>query len=121
MDHGQIQGNDQEQPLELILARNLVSIVSLAAILIDVEGRIVFYNDAAGGIVGSPQGAPVASDELPRRCDVRRLLLVHHDPWHDDTCLEALGREASDRWAQLGGEDPVELGREGDVLDLAAP
>ena len=55
------------------------------------------------------------------RCDVRRLLLVHHDPWHDDTCLEALGREASDRWAQLGGEGPVELGREGDVLDLAAP
>ena len=35
--------NDKEQPLELILARNLVSIVSLAALLIDPEGRIVFY------------------------------------------------------------------------------
>ena len=44
----------QEQPLELILARNLVSIVSLAALLVDVEGRIVFYNDAAAEIVGSP-------------------------------------------------------------------
>ena len=31
-----------EQPLELILARNLVSIVSLAAFLVDVEGHIVF-------------------------------------------------------------------------------
>ena len=92
MEHGENQGNDQEQPLERILARNLVSIVSLAAILIDVEGRIVFYNDAAGEIVGSPfeeigamtreewntrfgpvdeQGAPVASDELPLAVAVR--------------------------------------------------
>ena len=36
-----------QQPLELILARNLVSIISLAAFLVDVEGDIVFYNDAA--------------------------------------------------------------------------
>jgi hypothetical protein len=39
--------NDEGQPLELILARNLVSIISLAAVLVDAEGRIVFYNDAA--------------------------------------------------------------------------
>jgi PAS domain-containing protein len=45
---------DQDQPLELILARNLVSIVSLAAVLVDVAGRIVFYNDAAADILGSP-------------------------------------------------------------------
>lgn len=36
------------------MARNLVSIVSLAALLVDVEGRIVFYNDAAAEVVGSP-------------------------------------------------------------------
>jgi PAS domain-containing protein len=36
------------------LARNLVSIVSLAALLVDVEGRIVLYNEAAAGIIGSP-------------------------------------------------------------------
>jgi PAS domain-containing protein len=83
---------DQEQPLELILARNLVSIVSLAALLVDVEGQIVFYNDAAAEIVGSPfeeigtmtreewnarygpfdeHGAPLASDELPLTVAVR--------------------------------------------------
>jgi phosphoribosyl 1,2-cyclic phosphodiesterase len=54
-----------------------------------------------------------------RRCDARRLLLVHHDPGHDDAFLEDLGHEASDRWAQLGGEGPVALGREGDVIDQA--
>jgi PAS domain-containing protein len=46
-------GNDREQPLELILARNLVSIVSLAAFLVDVDGRIAFYNDAAADVIGS--------------------------------------------------------------------
>jgi PAS domain-containing protein len=50
----QSREEDQEHPLELILARNLVSIVSLAALLVDVDGRIVFYNDAAAEIVGSP-------------------------------------------------------------------
>jgi PAS domain-containing protein len=46
-------GNDREQPLELILARNLVSIVSLAAFLVDVDGHIAFYNDAAADVIGS--------------------------------------------------------------------
>ena len=55
-----------------------------------------------------------------RRCDALRLLLFHHDPWHDDAFLEGLGREASDRWVQLGGQGPVALGRECDALDLAA-
>ena len=41
-----------EQPLELILARNLVSLISLAAVLIDVEGAIVFFNDAAAQFFG---------------------------------------------------------------------
>ena len=54
MDTPEREANHREQPLELILARNLVSIVSLAALLIDVEGRIVFYNEAAAEIVGSP-------------------------------------------------------------------
>jgi PAS domain-containing protein len=43
----------EEQPLELILARNLVSIISLAAFLIDVEGAIVYYNDAAEELIGT--------------------------------------------------------------------
>jgi PAS domain-containing protein len=75
-----------EQPLELILARNLVSIVSLAAFLVDVDGHIVFYNDAVAELIGSSfeetgtlnreqwnarfgpfdeHGAPLPSDELP--------------------------------------------------------
>jgi PAS domain-containing protein len=81
-----------DQPLELILARNLISIISLAAILVDSEGRIVFYNDPAGELVGSPfeeigtmsqdewnarygpldeHGEPLPAEELPLRIAVR--------------------------------------------------
>jgi hypothetical protein len=51
-----------EQPLELILARNLVSLISLAAVLIDVEGAIVFFNDAAAQFFGGlfEETGPVA-------------------------------------------------------------
>jgi PAS domain-containing protein len=86
------QLEDQVHPLELILARNLVSIVSLPALLVDVEGRIVFYNDAAAEIVGSPfeeigtmtrekwntrygpfdeDGVPLATDQLPLTIAIR--------------------------------------------------
>ena len=40
------------QPLELILARNLISGITLAAFLVDPDGVLVFFNDAAGDLVG---------------------------------------------------------------------
>jgi PAS domain-containing protein len=85
-------GAPAEQPLELILARNLVSIISLAAVLVDVDGRIVFFNDAAAELSGArfeetgslapedwnpeygpfdDQGSPVPLDELPLSIAVR--------------------------------------------------
>jgi PAS domain-containing protein len=81
-----------EQPLELILARNLISIVSIAALLVDADGRIVFFNDAAAEIIGAPfeeigvleqedwsarygpfgtHGKPLLPDELPLTTAVR--------------------------------------------------
>ena len=40
------------QPLELILARNLIADIKLAAFLVDPEGELVFFNDAAGELIG---------------------------------------------------------------------
>lgn len=40
------------QPLELILARNLISGIGLAAFLVDPDGVLVFFNDAAGDLIG---------------------------------------------------------------------
>ncbi len=49
-EHGEVMA----QPLELILARNLISIISIAALLVDSDGRIVFFNEAAAEIIGAP-------------------------------------------------------------------
>ena len=49
-----------------------------------------------------------------QRCEARRMVLVHHDPSHDDGFLDTLEREATARCARAA------LGREGDVFDLAA-
>jgi PAS domain-containing protein len=52
------------QPLELILARNLVSLITLAAVLIDVDGAIIYFNDAAaeffGGLFEETGAVPLA-------------------------------------------------------------
>jgi PAS domain-containing protein len=76
----------EQQPLELILARNLVSLISVAAFLVNIDGHVVFYNDAAAAIIGTPfeesgtltreqwnaqlapsdeHGVPLSSDQLP--------------------------------------------------------
>jgi PAS domain-containing protein len=40
------------QPLELIMARNLVSAVQLAAFIVNPDGVVVFFNDSAGQMIG---------------------------------------------------------------------
>src|SRR5258707_13936361 len=81
-----------EQPLELTLARNLISIVSIASPLVDSDGRIVFFNEAAAEIIGAPfeeigvleqdqwtarygpfgeDGRPLLPDELPLTTAIR--------------------------------------------------
>jgi PAS domain-containing protein len=41
-----------QKPLELILARNLMSALSTPAFLVDEGGLLVFYNEAAGELLG---------------------------------------------------------------------
>ena len=41
-----------QRPLELILARNLLSTLSTAASLVNQPGDIVFYNEAAAALLG---------------------------------------------------------------------
>ena len=40
------------QPLDLILARNLMSVLETPAFMVDTEGVLIFYNDAAGALLG---------------------------------------------------------------------
>jgi PAS domain-containing protein len=43
-----------QKPLELILARNLLTSLSTPAFLVDADGVLLFYNEAAGALLGIP-------------------------------------------------------------------
>jgi PAS domain-containing protein len=89
-----------QKPLELILARNLMSALSTPAFLVDEGGILVFYNEAAGlllgktweelGAVGADEwgalfgpfdesGQPIPYDELPLVVAVRNDRPAHAD------------------------------------------
>ena len=74
-----------QKPLELILARNLLTSISTPSFLVDGEGTMIFYNEAAAALLGrsfeeagqmaahewittfgplSGDGAPVDLDEI---------------------------------------------------------
>mgnify|MGYP000583693349 CR=1 FL=1 len=49
------QGKEMEasqRPLELILARNLLTAISTPAFLVDDDAQLLFYNEAAGALLG---------------------------------------------------------------------
>jgi PAS domain-containing protein len=46
--------NLAHRPLELILARNLLTNISIPAFLADNRGGVVFYNEAAESLLGMP-------------------------------------------------------------------
>ena len=87
-----------QRPLELILARNLMSALSTPAFLVDEGGLLVFYNEAAGMLLGrrfeelgtvgpeewgsmfgpfDDDGEPIPYDELPLVAAVRNGRPAH--------------------------------------------
>lgn len=61
--------NAAVRALELILARNFLASLSTAAFLVDRPGRIVFYNEAAGELLGRPfeLAGEMGAEEWTRR------------------------------------------------------
>jgi PAS domain-containing protein len=112
----------EQQPLELILARNLISIVSLAAFLVDVEGHVVFYNDAAAAIIGSPfeETGPITREQWNARLEPSDL---HGDPLPADKLPLAValreGRPVYARFRIRGASGPLEI--ESGALPLVGP
>lgn len=86
-----------QQPLDLILARNLMSTLETPAFLVDVDGVMVFYNEAAGALLGrrfeetgrltreqwneigpvDTEGNPIASENLPLAVALREGRPAH--------------------------------------------
>lgn len=42
----------QQRPLELILARNFLASLSTPAMLVNIAGDVIFFNEAAGALLG---------------------------------------------------------------------
>jgi PAS domain-containing protein len=76
----------EQKPLELILARNFLTSLTTPAFLVGGDGELLFYNEAAGGLLGvsfeevgrmeaaewgqsfgpfDPEGMAIPYDELP--------------------------------------------------------
>jgi PAS domain-containing protein len=89
----------EQQPLELILARNLMSSLSTPALLVDIHGVLIFFNEAAGQLLGQrfeeagkmpweewgsrygpfdDRGVPIPFDEMPLTITLRRGRPAHH-------------------------------------------
>ena len=87
-----------QRPLELILARNLLASLSTAAFLVNQPGDVVFYNDAAGALLGrrfeetgalsaeewvsahgpiDEHGEPIPVEEQPLTIALRRNRAAH--------------------------------------------
>jgi PAS domain-containing protein len=89
-----------QKPLELILARNLLTSLSTPAFLVDERGALVFYNEAAGALLGisfeesgrmpaeewshavgpfGEDGSPIPIEELPTTKALRQGRPAHGD------------------------------------------
>jgi len=100
---------ETQKPLELILARNLLTSLSTPAFLVDGDARLIFYNEAAGALLGrsfedsggrmdpgewtaafdlTADGAPIALDEHPLTTTLRG-----GRPAHAEFTIRSLGGE----------------------------
>jgi PAS domain-containing protein len=87
-----------QKPLELILARNLLTSLSTPAFLVDEKGALIFYNEAAGALLGisfeesgrmpadewshavgpfGDEGSPIPIEELPTTKALRQGRPAH--------------------------------------------
>jgi PAS domain-containing protein len=87
-----------QKPLELILARNFLTSLSTPAFLVDESGALIFYNEAAGALLGisfeeqshmsaeewshsvgpfGGDGQPIPIEELPTTQALRRGRPAH--------------------------------------------
>ena len=71
-----------QHPLDLILARNLMTVMETPAFLVDHQGAMVFFNEAAGQLLGK------SFEEIGK---------LNKEEWNRIGPVDAEGREVHDR------------------------
>jgi PAS domain-containing protein len=63
----------QQRSIVLILARDLASMLATPMLIVDEQGAVIFYNEAAGAILGRPftEAEPVAFEDWGPAFDPR--------------------------------------------------
>src|SRR5688572_26788736 len=98
-----------QKPLALILARNLITSIATPAFLVDERARLLFYNEAAGALLGmsfeesgrmepsrwtatfgpfNDDGEPVTLEQLPLT-----MALRHGRPAHSNFMVRSTSGE----------------------------
>jgi PAS domain-containing protein len=101
-----------QKPLELILARNLLSSLSTPAFLVGEQGALLFYNEAAGALLGRRfeetgvlsaedwirEFGPFAADDSPMPVDQipATTALRENRPYHGKFRICAAGGDHRD-------------------------
>ena len=113
-----------QQPIELILFRQMAQLLAVPVFLVDNHGDLVFLNEAAEGLLGirfddleempfetwttqfrarHPNGSPMKTDEIPLASAV-----LHRRPAH--SAMRILGSDGVDRTIEATAF-PLEGGR----------
>ena len=71
-----------QHPLDLILARNLMTVLDVPAFLVDQDGAMVFFNDCAGHMLGK------SFEEIGK---------LNKEEWNKIGPVDADGREVHDK------------------------
>jgi PAS domain-containing protein len=63
----------KQRSIVLILARDLASMLATPMLIVDSQGELIFYNEAAGAILGRPftEAEPAAFEDWARAFDPR--------------------------------------------------
>jgi PAS domain S-box-containing protein len=118
-----------QRPIELILLRQLASYLDMPIFVVDVEGRLVYYNEPAelllgvrfdevGGMEaadwlgafrpGDEAGGVLLADEVPLLIALRERRPVHRDLWISG--LDGVRRPIGATAFPLAGEGGIQLG-----------
>ena len=103
-----------QRPIELILARNLLSSLSTPAFLASGPGEIIFYNEAAGAILGQRFEAAAERPVAPHD-EFRRAARAGHQGRGPQESVESFfgsqnreraddGSAVSTQWTRSAGE-----------------